>query len=93
MSSLIRHLETDWSKEDGHDPEFIQECSDPNHFAETLVFKGGQMKYFLVECKSQQVYGLAEKLRSLGALRRIRLTHSRSCQAEIHRYSSSWRIS
>lgn len=42
------------------------------------------MKYLLIECKSQHVYGLAENLRSLGALRGIRLAHLRSCQAEIH---------
>lgn len=44
------------------------------------------MKYLLIECKSQHVYGLAENLRSLGALRGIRLAHLRSCQAEIHHY-------
>lgn len=38
---FIDDLETDWSKEDVHDLEFIQECSDLNHFMETLVFKGG----------------------------------------------------
>ena len=83
---FIDDLETDWSKEDGHDPEFIQECSDLNYFVETLVFKGGQMEYLLVECKSQQVYGLAENLRSLAALRGVRLAHLRSCQADIHHY-------
>lgn len=44
------------------------------------------MEYLLVECKSQHVYGLAENLRSLGALRGIRLAHLRSCEAEIHNY-------
>lgn len=36
---LIDDLETDWSREEGHDPEFIQECSDHNHLWKRLSSK------------------------------------------------------
>ena len=39
---FIDDLDTDWSREDGHDPEFIQECSDHNHLWKRLSSKAAR---------------------------------------------------
>lgn len=76
------------SDEDDEDDKavFCTGVQDIQDFVATLVFKGHQMKYLLVECEPQDCHFLAVSLSPLSMLRRIRSVRFRSCRAEMHHY-------
>ena len=66
--------------------DFIDDGLEFQNVVPTLVFEGHEMKYLLVECELQKCERLAQNLGPLSMLRRLRLVHFRSSQAQMYHY-------
>ncbi|CAF9939062.1 hypothetical protein IMSHALPRED_001192 [Imshaugia aleurites] len=71
---------------DDPDSGFFSEVPWFQYFVATLVFKGHQLKYLLVECKPHVTGCLMEGLSPLSMLRRVRRVHFRSWNDELFPY-------